>query len=214
MITANNHTDLINALADRIKAKTYLEIGVSNRANNFDKIRVQFKIGVDPNPKALANFQGTSDEFFDLCAATDAFEQLRMQLIFIDGLHHADQVQKDFENSLKVLACGGYIVMHDTYPESELLTHVPRDKQGRWLGDVYKFACRLGEYSGIQFCTLDFDNGCTVVWQDGDCAKKEPVGEITWNRYVADRHELLNVMNLAKFQKMIDAPSKSVFAIP
>ncbi|HLA53590.1 MAG TPA: class I SAM-dependent methyltransferase [Flavitalea sp.] len=155
----NNHTDLLNHLAAEIGAMSYLEIGVSNRQTNFDKINVRFKIGVDPNPAAQANYQGTSDEFFKI-------NVLKYDLIFIDGLHHADQVKRDFENSLAALQPGGRILIHDTNPESELLTHVPRDKAGRWLGDVYKFASTLREYAGIDFRTVDFDNGCTVVWRD------------------------------------------------
>lgn len=193
-----NHTDVLNYLAEKTKAKSYLEIGVSNRANNFDKINVRFKIGVDPNPKALANFQGTSDEFFTFNLDCDLLPLNYYDLIFIDGLHHADQVEKDFYGALECLNSGGYIVLHDTCPESEHFTHVPRDKQGRWLGDVYKFACRLSEYSGIDFCTLDMDNGCTVVWQNYREAK-ESVGEITWNRYVAERKNLLRITSVNKF---------------
>jgi predicted O-methyltransferase YrrM len=186
-----SHTDLLNFLAEKIQAKTYLEIGVSNRANNFDKINVRYKVGVDPNPKALANFCGTSDEFFENYSRF-------FSLIFLDGLHHADQVQRDFENSLNCLYGVGYIVLHDTMPESEHLTHVPRDKKGRWLGDVYKFACKLNEYSNIDFQTVAFDNGCTVVRKTNDCMQREKLPEITWEYF--DKHRnLLRLVSPEKF---------------
>lgn len=194
-----NHTDLLNFLADKIKAQTYLEIGVSNRANNFDKINVKCKIGVDPNPKAQANYCCTSDEFFRINLDPD-YDPLRMfNLVFIDGLHHADQAERDFRNSLKVLVEGGLIVLHDTNPEAEYLTHVPRDKKGRWLGDVYKFACRLNEYPNISFHTFDMDNGCTVVQKTNDCREREMLPEITWDYFNKNRKKLLKLVPAESF---------------
>lgn len=199
-----SHTDLLNFLAKKNNAFSYLEIGVSNRSNNYDKIQCKFKIGVDPNPGAFATFIGGSDEFFRLSLLYQS--KFLYDLIFVDGLHEAGQVQKDFENSLKVLACGGYIVLHDTLPEAENLTHFPRDKKGRWLGDVYKFACKLNEYSNIDFQTIAFDNGCTVIWKTNDCMKRDPLPEITWEYF--DKHrDLLRLISpekfVAKFEKKL-----------
>lgn len=190
-----NHTDLLNHLAKKIKAGSYLEIGISNKANNFDKICVACKTGVDPNPLAMAEYQCTSDEFFDINSLLEDGPET-FDLIFIDGLHHADQVRRDFENSLKVLNKGGYIVLHDTNPESEHLTHVPRDKKGRWLGDVYKFAIRLSEYPEIDFKTIDFDNGCTVVWKtDRSIFMREQLPEITWEEFNVHRKWFLRMVS-------------------
>ena len=63
-----HHSELLNYLAGKIKARRYLEIGVQNPKNNFDKINVPIKIGVDPLPvcdgAGLKNT--TSDQFFCL----------------------------------------------------------------------------------------------------------------------------------------------------
>lgn len=154
-----NHTDLLNYLAQKLDAKRYLEIGVQNPAANFDKIKVPLKVGVDPDPTARATFTLTSDAYFALLKPEQPFD-----LIFIDGLHHEDQVERDFDHALEQLSDRGVIVLHDTMPLREDETHVPRDKKGRWLGDVYKFAARLCEYQGLNYVTVSFDNGCTVVW--------------------------------------------------
>jgi hypothetical protein len=81
-------------------------------------------------------FQGTSDEFF---AQNDKRkkEKERFDLIFIDGLHHADQVEKDIVNAWYALNEGGVILLHDVHPPTEAHQVVPRE-QLSWTGDVWK----------------------------------------------------------------------------
>ena len=107
-----NRTAIINYLISRCKAKSYLEIGVWS-GNNFDNVVCEKRVGVDPAPEQLKN-PGlcrvmTSDEFF--AQNTETFD-----VIFIDGLHHADQVYKDLVNAAKCLNPNGYIVCHDMNP--------------------------------------------------------------------------------------------------
>lgn len=193
MIT--NHTQLLNSLIEKYKLKSYLEIGVQNPANNFDKVKCSRKVGVDPEfiswgagnmGLSIKLHQSTSDEFF--VSNTEIFD-----LIFIDGLHHADQVKRDFENSLRCLSDNGFIVIHDVLPENEPGTKVPRETK-QWWGDVYKWAMRIREYNGIEFITYNIDNGCMVV-------KRQPIvpGMVLsyltfdWNLYKEHGHTLMNV---------------------
>lgn len=193
-LPAQHHTDLLIWLAKRIGAKSYLEIGVQSK-RNFHQIQVADKIGVDPDFLAQADCIMTSDRFFEM-------NKKRFDLIFIDGLHHADQVERDFTNSIACLNKGGLIVMHDTAPESEHLTHVPRDKKGRWLGDVYKFVCSMNELDGIDFRTMDFDNGCTIAWHDPE-GKGFEVPEITWDYYIQNKDSLLRVVDFAQLENIL-----------
>jgi hypothetical protein len=189
-------TDLLNHLATKYHLKRYLEIGVQNPQQNFDKILCEYKVGVDPDPNAHASFCMTSDEFFD---AIDYSLKVRYDLIFLDGLHTAEQVKKDFENSLKILSSNGFIVLHDCNPEKEEHTIVPRPtKTGHWNGDVYKFAVNLSnEYS----YTVDIDNGCRVfsiryskkdiialdenyLWEYFDKNRKGLLNLITWDEFI------------------------------
>jgi hypothetical protein len=184
MIT--NHTQLLNALIEKYGLKSYLEIGVQNPANNFDKINCGFKEGVDPEHcNSLLVYQMTSDMYFN---ATDKI----FDLIFIDGLHHADQVKRDFENSLRCLSDNGFIVIHDVLPENEEGTIVPRQTKV-WWGDVYKWACCIKNYSGIRYKTFDIDNGCMLVWKD---KLAESVGvqiSPSWKTYTQIGRILMNV---------------------
>lgn len=187
------HTELLNYLVNKYGLKSYLEIGVQNRKNNFNKIAVADKVGVDPDPLAMADYVTTSDEYF-------SEDRGKFDLVFLDGLHHADQVQRDFENSLKCLNGGGFIVIHDTLPDKEETTHVPRDSKV-WHGDVYKFAMTLPTYEGIDFVTIDMDCGCTVVWEDKACKGITTI-EPTWENYVK-RKDILNIIKPGNIETSI-----------
>lgn len=171
---------------------------MQNPANNFDKIKCGgLKHGVDPaldsEMNTIVGFAGdkgfTSDEFFSAMPEMHPI----YDLIFIDGLHHADQVKRDFENSLRCLSDKGFIVIHDVLPENEQGTLVPRQTK-QWWGDVYKWAMTLRNYSGIRFVTFNIDNGCMLIWKDESA---EPytnyVGPCDWQVYQTIGKVLLNV---------------------
>lgn len=150
-----NHTEIINHIIKKHGLTSYLEIGIFNKEHNFNKIECEHKYSVDPDPTADADFIMTSDRYFSIVHNV-------YDIVFIDGLHHCEQVKKDFENAVSRLKDGGFIVLHDTNPHSEIITHVPRDNR-EWTGDVFKFALCLTTYSGISFRTFSEDYGVTVV---------------------------------------------------
>ena len=81
--------------------KSYLEIGTF-KDDLFSNIVCEDKIGVDP--VSGGNVRKTSDEFF-------ADNTKKFDLIFIDGLHHYDQVKKDISRLLKQYANDEYILL-------------------------------------------------------------------------------------------------------
>lgn len=185
-------TDLLNHLAKKHNLNSYLEIGVQVPELNFDRIVCSYKVGVDPDPKARATFVCTSDEFFEQNKGT-------YDLVFIDGLHTAEQVQKDFENALKVLSPNGFIVLHDCNPKKEEHTLVPRPtKTGTWNGDVYKFATRL--YMN-NFVTVDIDNGCGVFRRIGigDAFILDRRFDYKWSHFEEHGNEDLNLITWENF---------------
>lgn len=208
-------TDLLNHLASKYGLKRYLEIGVQNPIQNFDQIICEYKVSVDPDPNAHATFCMTSDEFFknvpekiereklDVTSISDLTPQyikgsaIPFDLIFIDGLHTAEQVKKDFENALKALSPNGFIVLHDCNPLKEEHTIVPRPTPtGHWNGDVYKFASCL-DMIGI-CCTVDIDNGCKVV--QPTFLNKPTYREFRgWDHFNENRKELLNLISWDDF---------------
>jgi hypothetical protein len=203
-------TDLINFLIKKHGYKRYLEIGVQNTAQNFDKIEVEYKVCVDPDPKAKASYLMTSDEFFENCKSF-FMNEMKFDIIFIDGMHTAEQVKKDFENSIYLLSEGGSIILHDCNPLKEEYTIVPRPKPtGNWHGDVYKFVSRIPKtniISGIpknQFYTVNIDCGCGVYFGgiDGISRHRYKSGLLTWQMFDKNRNELLNLIEWDDFIKL------------
>ena len=174
-----NRTHILNFLASNKEYRSYLEIGVQNVKNNLNKIRCPIKVGVDPAVDDVNVFQMTSDEFFKN-------NKMTFDLIFIDGLHEYDQVKKDLDNSLKILNKGGRIMLHDTLPETEITTKIPRETQ-QWHGDVYRLVLDLNSYTDIDFFTVDTDCGCTVIWKS---IKKAVTYPLTWDSYQRNKRAM------------------------
>lgn len=194
-------TDLLNHLAEKYNLQRYLEIGVQVPELNFDKIKCSIKIGVDPESSANATHQMTSDVFFyNFGNDYTDWHVDEFDLIFIDGLHTAEQVNKDFENALKILSPNGFIVLHDCNPLKEEHTIVPRPtERGHWNGDVYRFAITIGRK--MKF-TVDIDNGCMVVapYSANILFQTDPqTKNISWEYFDQNRKELLNLITWDEF---------------
>ncbi len=144
----------INKAISNFKHCNYLEIGVANnRVFNCIPLKLVNKFGVDPNNGG--NFRMTSDEFFQN-------NEKKFDVIFIDGLHHYEQCQKDCINSIKSLNKNGIILLHDMLPQNRLEQIVPR-KTARWTGDVWKVAVELMHTDNVEFRVINIDHGIGVL---------------------------------------------------
>lgn len=190
------HIKLLNIIAGKIQAEHYLEIGIFNPNHNFNLIQCPYKTGVDPDPNANATVCATSDDFFDS-------NTLTFDLIWLDGLHHADQLKKDLLNAWKCLNVGGVIGIHDSNPHSESITCVPRGGQREWTGDVYKTVANI---RSDKF-TVDEDYGCCVIRKLNKIGSKQIYiqdKEIIWDYFDKNRKELLNLVSAEKAHDIIE----------
>lgn len=139
--------DIINTLIRRYGYKTYLEIGVHTKAHCFNHIIAQHKTSVDPgyeNGNEHYDYRMESDKFFNALKSSETKlnPNMKWDIIFIDGLHLAEQVYRDVINSLEHLADGGTIVMHDCNPPHELIAreqmHPSWNHPGEWCGTTWK----------------------------------------------------------------------------
>ena len=144
--------DLIQNIIDKKRYDNYLEIGC-DKDQSFSKIKVKNKIGVDP--VSGGNIRSTSDQFFS--SNTSKFD-----IIFIDGLHHYEQVIKDVNNSLQILNDNGFILLHDCLPRSIAHQAIPRYR-GSWNGDVWKALVELRTRSDLDTYTCKIDFGVGIV---------------------------------------------------
>lgn len=151
-----NRIEIINGLIAKNNYKSYLEIGVQ-AGHCFAAIECDNKTGVDPDTGSAATEHITSDEFFK-------GSKKKFDIIFIDGLHHSDQVKKDIENSLKALSKGGTIVMHDCLPTSKRMQEIPLREQDEWTGDTWRaFLDYRINRSDLEMCVVNCDWGCGII---------------------------------------------------
>lgn len=172
--TGKHRSEIINAIITAINASggSYLEIGVRRVEDNFNKVACAHKWSVDPgyeNPNNPATYKVTSDVFFDSLARGEYPElPATFDVIFVDGLHTADQAYRDACNALQCLAPGGVVVMHDCSPPSEAHSRADyADKLtpagGNWNGTVWKAFTRLRKNPDLScFCVPD-DWGVGIV---------------------------------------------------
>lgn len=104
---------------------------------------------VDPifSPQ-ISTWAMTSDAFFaEIKPAVGTYD-----IIFIDGDHSQEVVERDIRQSLRVLTQGGVIVLHDTKPTC--------------MGDIGTLARRLAVEAGYQYDELPTDgNGLGAISQ-------------------------------------------------
>jgi hypothetical protein len=196
--------EIINQLISKYKFINYLEIGVF-KGENIQKIIAPHKDGVDPTTELGSsipeiNYPMTSDAFFDLVRGHD----IKYDIIFIDGLHHSDQVDKDISNALNHLVDNGIIVLHDCNPLKEEYTLVPR-QTGIWHGDVYKSVLNFRIKYPFKFITVDDDCGCGVIFnnviEDNNYPKSELENALkSWKHFDQNRKQSLNLISVDEFK--------------
>jgi hypothetical protein len=137
----------------------------------------------------------TSDIFFE--NNKELFD-----IIFIDGLHIEQQVDKDIYNCLRFLLPKGYIVMHDCNPPTEFHQRESYEVNGKyppWNGTVWKSFAKLRiNNSNLDLCCVDCDWGVGIIKQkhtSNFILKKI----LNFDLLNENRKELLNLMSVNKF---------------
>ena len=192
--------DIINYLIDKYKIINYLEIGVF-QGENIRKIKAIHKDGVDPGAEGYVvpevNYPMTSDDFFKLIKGHD---DIKYDIIFIDGLHHADQVEKDIQNSLNHLTHNGFIVMHDCNPVSYEAQLIPRETIA-WNGDTWKaFVDFKYNHPSYKCCVIDTDFGVGIIQNNSKERNSLNLSIWDWDKFNNYRKELLNLITWDEFK--------------
>ena len=195
-------SDIINTLIEKYKYSSYLEIGYGN-GYTFGKIDASTKVGVDGG-----NGTPAGDSVVIRLRSDDYFKMLREQggskfdIIFIDGSHLCENVEKDLNNALEFLNEGGSVVMHDCSPPNEYFQERSQSTHCTgWTGDVWKaFVKFRATRSDLEMCVVDTDYGCGIVrvgtqeTLDIDTEK-----DLTYNNLEENRTLWLNLIHPDEF---------------
>lgn len=173
---------IINHFVRKYGYTRYLELGVRDKTSTFNHIDCSDKTGVDIDPNCNPTYLMTTDTFFETVAGTQKWD-----LIFIDASHEKNQVEKDFNNSLKHLSENGTIVMDDINPFTEELLN-PWYCHNAW--EV--FAKLRGEREDLEMFGIE-SSFCGVV-RRGKQKTHSLVLESSFNFLNQNRQELLNIL--------------------
>jgi len=197
-----NREKIIQKLINKINAQSYVEIGLG-AGEVFKRIKCKKKYGVDPEYGKTHNFQKgkcsfkpthpmTSDDFF-------LQNQEKFDVIFIDGLHEAHQVEKDINNSLESLNDNGFIVCHDMSPKSEAMQRVPRTQVG-WTGDCWKAWVKVRSTNpNVKMFVVNTDYGCGVIQKGSQELLDLNSLDLTYENLNKHRKEWLNLISVEDF---------------
>lgn len=226
--------DIINHLIKKNNYKSYLEIGYY-KGWSFDNVNCLTKTAVDPNPSKTQHqqqmhygnvdydwcgdghslpedcfehriFKLTSDDYF-----SSVDKDRKWDIIFIDGLHEANQAMRDVKNSIDRLSKGGTIVLHDCNPPT--FEHTTTGVDGCWTGDIYKVAAKLAMQevqvgSPANFYTVDTDWGVGVMHSIDQKYYRniEVLSDyfVTWEQFEKHRKLRINLITPEEFLQMMN----------
>ncbi|MEO8932964.1 MAG: class I SAM-dependent methyltransferase [Xanthomarina sp.] len=166
-------SDIINYFLSLTDSKLYLEIGVRDPNKNFYRIDCEEKYSVDPGLEFIENpvdFKMTSDVFFKelLADKLKISKNLKFDVIFIDGLHLAEQVDKDIMNALEFLKDSGFIILHDCNPPTEFhqresYKFLNSPSGPFWNGTTWKAFYKYRHNTNLYSICFDTDWGVGVL---------------------------------------------------
>lgn len=172
----SNRTEIINFLLSHRRqegqATSYLEIGVRNPDDNFHHIQSDEKYSVDPGleyEKNPVDFKMTSDTFFSQLDQGEILSpSQKFDVIFIDGLHLAEQVDRDITNASNCIKDGGFIVLHDCNPPTEWHAREQYEYElspasGFWNGTTWKAFVKWRANKEWYSCCVDTDFGIGII---------------------------------------------------
>lgn len=205
--------DIINFLIEKNKYNKYLEIGVRNPDDCFNIIECETKYSVDPCYEFQGyrpNYQYTSDEFFNLLDSNmlDLHSDYNWDIIFIDGLHISNQVEKDILNSLNHLSENGIIVLHDCNPSDIWFAREDYIIDGvahGWNGTVWKAVYKLRATRPDLFvCTVDTDYGIGLIKKGTQKCCEFDNEYYEYRKFETDKKKYLNLISVEEFKKIFN----------
>jgi hypothetical protein len=216
-IKAPNRTAIINFLISVLNRDTkYLEIGVRNPDDNFNKILTFKKYSVDPGFEYKSNpvdFKLASDAFFEELRQDRLLgKAVKFDVIFIDALHLAEQVDRDIKNALDFIEDDGFVILHDCNPPTEWHSRETFNfyftpAGGFWNGTTWKAFLKARFNPTIQSCCIDTDSGVGILsknWAIGNAI--EPANEFfEFGNLDLNRKEQLNLISFDQLKSLIQA---------
>jgi hypothetical protein len=151
LLPGPHYRDVLAKIHERLRPRTYLEIGIESGATLTLAGRSQLVIGVDPAeypirhvlPQGTRLFHEESDTFFRRTRES-VLGTRRVDLAFIDGMHRFENALADFANCEAWANADSTIVLHDCLPL--VARTAARERSTKfWVGDTWKVVFALAK---------------------------------------------------------------------
>jgi hypothetical protein len=209
--------DIINFLSEKFNYKNYLEIGLREPSHCSNHIKCESKDSVDPGLETnnnQAKYKYTSDNFFSMIdnGLLDKPHDYKWDIIFIDGLHISDQVERDINNALNHLSENGSIVLHDCNPPTEHHARAYYNDHSTTAGDawngtvwkaIYKMRCTRPD---LDICVVNKDWGCGIIRKGNQtlCQFNNPYFD--YDKFDKNRVNDLNIISNLELPNWAEKP--------
>jgi hypothetical protein len=150
LLQGPHYREVVRELHDKLRPRTYLEIGVESGATLTLARYADLAIGVDPAqnpmrhplPPGAKLFHVESDAFFAAHSRSSLLGARRVDLGFIDGMHRFENALRDFIHVEAWAHAGGTILLHDCLPIHP--RPASRERSSKfWVGDTWKVVLAL-----------------------------------------------------------------------
>jgi tetratricopeptide (TPR) repeat protein len=139
------YREFLKRVHDRLRPRSYLEIGVEHGTTLALAVHSERVVGVDPVakpptrelPRGTRLFHTTSDSFFAAQRRHDIFGEGTVDLAFIDGMHWFEYALRDFHNIERWCARTSTVILHDCLPAAPVAASRER-RTSFWVGDTWK----------------------------------------------------------------------------
>lgn len=145
-----HYREVLRQIHDKLRPRTYLEIGVESGATLTLARHSELALGVDPEanpmrhplPPGAQLFHEESDTFFATRSRDNLLGVRRVDLAFIDGMHRFENALRDFLHAEAWCHAGATIVLHDCVPIHPRVAGRERSTKF-WVGDTWKAVLAL-----------------------------------------------------------------------
>jgi hypothetical protein len=186
-----------------------LEIGVRNPEDNFDWIECEHKDSMDPGVEFTSNpvkYQMTSDAFFEFWKTN---KLPKYDVIFIDGLHLADQVKRDIEHCLEMTSNEGVLILHDCNPPAPAFSRENYSEKnaalGYWNGTTWKAFWAYIHEGRYDSRIIDSDWGIGIIDKS---KKKEPTANANplfeWSKLLELKKSSGRILSFKEFKHWLN----------
>lgn len=185
-----DYYDLLGEIHDAFRPQVYIEIGVATGKSLALVRRETRALGIDPETAELSClvyhspqntpqlYKMTSDAFFAERDVRSEMGRASFDLAFIDGLHHFDQVLRDFINMERLAGPDSVVLIHDCLPVDPRVATRER-ATAFWTGDVWRIIpCLRAVRPDLEIVTLPLaPAGLAVV------RRLDPVSQVLARHY-------------------------------